>query len=341
MDLTVTVARSSTGVRTDARLCATDTDPAGPLLDDLRQLVGAPGDEPVYADGRRLDPAGTTGRLELCDGQLLTIGGVPDGCAGGGDTSRGPLSLPWVLAVVAGPGVGSRVTLTTGRATVGRDPACDLTLDHPAISRCHLAVTLDGSGVFVEDLGSSNGTAVEGRSLAPHRPVRLEPGSGVRLGDCELAVDRARPQARLVPAAGGLLTIHRSPRPRIDARPVEIRLPTPPAAPTPTRLPVLAAAAPLVVGVLLAVLLHQWQLLAFTVLSPVMIAGQAASDRLSSRRTHRLALAAHARELATAPERRHHGTRRRAGTTTRRRAGPGQGRRRSARAHRRAVATRP
>jgi S-DNA-T family DNA segregation ATPase FtsK/SpoIIIE len=265
VDVTITVVRGSTGVRADARVIAADSDPVGPLLDDLRALVGAGSAEPVHVEGRELDPAGTAAGCELADG--------------------------------------TRIALTRSRVTVGRDHSCDLRLDDDAVSRCQLAVTVaDDGGVLVEDLGSRNGTTVAGQPLVPHQPVRVELGDAIVVGSAELTVRAGRSPARLLPMAGGRLAVHRSPRTPLVPRPVEIRLPTEPVAPTPARLPVLAAVAPLAVGVLLAVVLHQWQLLAFTVLSPVMIGGQAVSDRRSSRRTHRAALAEHARRLAAARE---------------------------------------
>jgi S-DNA-T family DNA segregation ATPase FtsK/SpoIIIE len=296
VDITITAIRSSTRVSADVRLAAPETDPAGPLLDVLRHLLGAGDDEPVQVEGRRLDDAGTTGACELADGQVLSIGP----CAAATDPGRRPDPGALVLAVVAGPGAGTRLTVWPAGVTVGRDLECELRLDDAAVSRHHLLVTAGGDDgcVLVEDLDSRNGTSVAGQRLDPGRPVRLYPGASIRVGASELTVVAPMPAARLVPTTGGRLAVHRSPRTPSSSHPVEFRLPPAPAAPTPTRLPVLAAVAPLVVGVLLAVVLQQWQLLAFTVLSPVMIAGQAASDRLASRRTHRAALAEHARDLA-------------------------------------------
>jgi S-DNA-T family DNA segregation ATPase FtsK/SpoIIIE len=300
VDVTITVVRRSTAVCADARITAEDAEPAGPLLAQLRAVVGAGSHEPVHVDGRELDPAGTTGSCELTDGQLVTVGSLP---------VREPAPTAGaglVLAVTAGPGAGARIGVSRAGVTVGRGPDCDLRLDDDTISGCQLAVTMpeggDGSAALVEDLGSRNGTTVAGQPIEPHLPVRVEVGAAIGVGAAELTVRAGGPPARLLPMPGGRLAVHRSPRTRRSPRPVEIRVPAAPVAPTPTRLPVLAAVAPLVVGVLLAVVLHQWQLLAFTVLSPVMIGGQAVSDRRSSRRTHRAALAEHARRLAAAGE---------------------------------------
>ncbi|GMV40122.1 MAG: hypothetical protein AMXMBFR64_18380 [Myxococcales bacterium] len=49
--------------------------------------------------------------------------------------------------------------------TVGRDPECDVILPDSSVSRRHLKVTLTGSGLLLEDMGSSNGTWLDGRRI--------------------------------------------------------------------------------------------------------------------------------------------------------------------------------
>lgn len=49
--------------------------------------------------------------------------------------------------------------------TVGRDPECDVILPDSSVSRRHLKVTLTGSGLLLEDMGSSNGTWLNGRRI--------------------------------------------------------------------------------------------------------------------------------------------------------------------------------
>ncbi len=69
----------------------------------------------------------------------------------------------------------------TGRAALGRDPACDVVVDHPSVSWRHLVLEPDPSGVWtVTDLGSTNGTTVDGSPVT--RPTRLAPGAAIALG---------------------------------------------------------------------------------------------------------------------------------------------------------------
>ncbi|MCB2184922.1 MAG: FHA domain-containing protein [Deltaproteobacteria bacterium] len=49
---------------------------------------------------------------------------------------------------------------------VGRDPSCDLTLDHPDVSRRHAELRRTPQGYLIKDLGSTNGTTVNGTKVA-------------------------------------------------------------------------------------------------------------------------------------------------------------------------------
>lgn len=62
----------------------------------------------------------------------------------------------------------------------GRDPSCDQVLDYPIISRRHACITRTGDTLTVEDLGSSNGTFVNGRRIT--HPVTVKPGDEISLG---------------------------------------------------------------------------------------------------------------------------------------------------------------
>lgn len=48
---------------------------------------------------------------------------------------------------------------------IGRDPACDIVLDDPRVSRRHARLTLTASGSEITDLGSKNGLLLEGQSI--------------------------------------------------------------------------------------------------------------------------------------------------------------------------------
>jgi predicted component of type VI protein secretion system len=66
--------------------------------------------------------------------------------------------------------------------TIGRDPGVTLVLDHGTISRRHAEITCDGGRYLLRDLGSKNGTFVNGERLEPHRVRALQPRDQVRIG---------------------------------------------------------------------------------------------------------------------------------------------------------------
>ena len=82
-----------------------------------------------------------------------------------------------------------------GTLHVGRGSECEVRVDHPSVSRRHLALHL-GSGTIVEDLGSHNGTSIEGRRLLPGERIELADASVVELGDALLVLQRARATTR-------------------------------------------------------------------------------------------------------------------------------------------------
>lgn len=99
------------------------------------------------------------------------------------------------LTILSGPQSGQTADLTQ-ELVLGRDGDCDVVLDDVKASRRHarLAVAPDGS-VSVEDLGSTNGTYVDGVRIAT--PTTLSRHGRFQIGDTMLAVgDGAKPGGR-------------------------------------------------------------------------------------------------------------------------------------------------
>ena len=129
------------------------------------------------------------------------------------------------LIVRSGPRAGERIELVA-ELVVGRENA-DVTVSDEEVSRRHLAVRPHEDGVELEDLGSTNGTFVDGARLSA---VVVVPSSArVILGETELEIEieepdfdsavtrlRARPPERDATLVGPV-------RPRPRAAPVEPR----------------------------------------------------------------------------------------------------------------------
>ncbi len=79
-------------------------------------------------------------------------------------------------------GVSPHTTLTFSRETMtlGRDPECDHPLDYPMVSWRHARLSREGGQVTIEDLGSTNGTFVNGQRITG--TVAIEPGDVIGLG---------------------------------------------------------------------------------------------------------------------------------------------------------------
>lgn len=78
------------------------------------------------------------------------------------------------------------LVLRLGVNHVGRDPNCELCIDHPTISSLHCELALTDDGVYIRDCNSTNGTFVNGD---PVMEAWLDPGQTLRLGDVELLVE--------------------------------------------------------------------------------------------------------------------------------------------------------
>ncbi|MEV6026240.1 FHA domain-containing protein [Streptomyces sp. NPDC052036] len=191
------------------------TAPAGTALaavaSGLASAVGAAGGAPapergrepgagslvLYAGSERLDPQRCTlGEPPLLDGAVLTLGAPAEpGPEPDEDAAQ--------LQVVAGPDAGGVHLLHGGVARIGRSADADVPLDDPDVSRLHCAVTVAADGrVSVADLGSTNGTVLDGRQVTD-RPVRLAPGALLRLGESALRLAPPGPARRVRTAPDG------------------------------------------------------------------------------------------------------------------------------------------
>ncbi len=84
--------------------------------------------------------------------------------------------------------------------TIGRDQACDMVLPDPTVSRWHAGLKRDAGGWMLDDLGSTNGTRVNGWRVRARVPVR--DGDLVSFGAVTFVVGSAG-VARGLATAGG------------------------------------------------------------------------------------------------------------------------------------------
>jgi DNA-binding NtrC family response regulator len=106
----------------------------------------------------------------------------------------------FVLEVTEGPDKGLRFVVDAGRPPrllVGGSPACDLKLADPQVSRRHAALELRDGALLLGDLGSTNGTSVNGVAIGE---AFLRGGEVVRLGATAIRVSPSAQAAAAAPS---------------------------------------------------------------------------------------------------------------------------------------------
>jgi pSer/pThr/pTyr-binding forkhead associated (FHA) protein len=108
--------------------------------------------------------------------------------------------LPEAVGVLhgqKGPASGVRYDITTTPVTIGRTPNNDLPIKDTRISRHHARITERDDGLWIEDLGSTNKTYVNGQPI--DEPRRLSEGDVIRVGSSALTF--RLPESESAPAA--------------------------------------------------------------------------------------------------------------------------------------------
>ena len=85
-----------------------------------------------------------------------------------------------VLVAIAGPRTGERFEVGPHGLTIGRTPDNELVLADSGLSRQHARIVFGQGAYWLEDLGSTNGTLVNGTRLTTAHPLRT--GDVIQLG---------------------------------------------------------------------------------------------------------------------------------------------------------------
>src|SRR5262249_49329799 len=89
------------------------------------------------------------------------------------------------LQVISGPLSGRLFTLDREVTIIGRNPECDLVLPPKSVSRKHAAILRKDGGFWLEDMGSTRGTYVNGHKVT--EPVVLGDGNTIQIGEVLLS----------------------------------------------------------------------------------------------------------------------------------------------------------
>lgn len=142
-----------------ARHCRLIQTEEGLFIEDLSSTNG------TYVDGRRIE-----GRTPVTTASRVTLG------------RRVP--LPWPREILYAEGKALGTVLRIGAA-----PDNDMVIDLPMISGHHARLVVETDGVYIEDLGSTNGTGLGSPVNRIHR-ARLEPTDTVYLGSYPVPATR-------------------------------------------------------------------------------------------------------------------------------------------------------
>ncbi len=82
----------------------------------------------------------------------------------------------------------ARHALSSGAFTIGRASTADICLEHRALSRNHARIECRGDNIVIRDLGSQNGTYVNGNKL--DKPQAIRPGDAIKIGRFNLMLEQ-------------------------------------------------------------------------------------------------------------------------------------------------------
>lgn len=104
-----------------------------------------------------------------------------------GQRSAGPGSFTLVVVQGPDPLKGLRVPVN-GPVVIGRSPGADIVIGDDFVSGRHARVTPSGNEALLEDLGSTNGTLLNGQRISGAHALR--PGDRIDIGAVKIKVDR-------------------------------------------------------------------------------------------------------------------------------------------------------
>jgi predicted component of type VI protein secretion system len=132
----------------------------------------------------------------------------------------------------SGPNTGKIYPLELSEISIGREASNDIAINDGEISRKHAKMTLHGTTYLIQDLGSTNGTSINGQRITGSQV--LNPGDTVSFGENIVMLYEATldPNATIIASAQSPKTV------------IPVQKPTPISAPVPPTVPAPAPARP-------------------------------------------------------------------------------------------------
>ncbi|ODA40949.1 FhaA domain-containing protein [Desulfosporosinus sp. BG] len=104
------------------------------------------------------------------------------------DQGRKGRNSEYFLEMIEGPDIGQSFELKDTEVFIGRHGQCQLVLHDPEVSRRHLKLALGENGWWLDDLGSTNGSFVNGQRI---KHQMAAPGDRIQIGQSVLVIQRS------------------------------------------------------------------------------------------------------------------------------------------------------
>ncbi|MEW5743613.1 MAG: FHA domain-containing protein, partial [Myxococcota bacterium] len=154
----------------------------GQSFQQMDEDEGVAGSRSLEGDGLdALDPevGAHTKALPALERDEAAGGGDEEEVEGADDANATHAGPPIKLEIIAGPDSGKKRRFKGVRMIIGRTPGVDLQLSDQSVSRRHIELIHGDDGVMMRDLGSGNGTKVNGSRTAEKK---LEHGDEIAIG---------------------------------------------------------------------------------------------------------------------------------------------------------------
>lgn len=270
-------------------------DLVGELAESLARHLGVALQTPslqVGRTGETLSPDSTLAQVDLVSGDEVVVVEAPQQRTHGGDSTH------VVLVLRTGPQAGERIEISRA-VTLGRDDTADVAIRDALISRRHISVAPGAeTSVVITDVGSSNGTMVNGVLISG--PMTVGNGDVVTIGATEIVVQSAASLQR-ASTRRNEGTVQFSRPPRVAPEPInrEIRFPTPPEEVEARKIPLVATLAPLVLSGVMAYFVGP-VMLVFALVSPIMMLANRWEEKRSGKSAFDRALKQYSLDIDTA-----------------------------------------
>ncbi len=192
--------------------------------------------------------------------------------------------------------------LPTGPYIVGRDPArATIVIPDATVSGAHASLEVTADSVAITDLGSTNGTALDGRTISAGETKLIRAATRLKLGETTVEIGHSSIDLDSAIASDGSVPFNRPPRAVERWHPPAIDISAPPADQPRRRIPLASSLIPLVIAVPLAFLPGFGPAaLVFALMSPAIALASYWEERLSGRGEFKKAAATFRERVAAA-----------------------------------------